>query len=433
STRERELESERNELLIKTEFFANKCSDFRNAKVLAETRSDELAKELKSKNEKILRLRKKLNRITDAKTRNDSNMKQFKEEIKQLQSKNTNLVSQGALKELSLTGYQTKYYKKMEEANSFQSRIKSLEEKLFSAQKDSSLKASGIDSLKSKITELERMKDELSLKVSELEHLKSEDISEPTVGGDVEKNMQSDEQSSITKSDDISAISEPIKNLSQYFIRKKNMDQVRKIDGNISDHTRHDGITEPSKVDTEISSKINEETNINEISKDILLVQEIKNVTPHLAQLENHTSSLIESHPQISVGGIEAIPAVARTLMSPLSAYIFLILLIIAVMWFVVLRRTWGLKRKSEQMQDVCKEPSSPLYTDCIVTHSFMVVGMRFRGGHKFKKSDTITLEPEPSNTYDKNAIKIMVDGIHKAYVAKDENMSRYTTSIEGL
>ncbi|CAJ0643343.1 6186_t:CDS:2 [Entrophospora sp. SA101] len=71
-----------------------------------------------------------------------------------------------------------------------------------------------------------------------------------------------------------------------------------------------------------------------------------------------------------------------------------------------------------------CKEPSSPLYTDCIVTHSFMVVGMRFRGGHKFKKSDTITLEPEPSNTYDKNAIKVMVDGIHKAYVAKDENVS---------
>ncbi|CAJ0843184.1 20226_t:CDS:1 [Entrophospora sp. SA101] len=71
-----------------------------------------------------------------------------------------------------------------------------------------------------------------------------------------------------------------------------------------------------------------------------------------------------------------------------------------------------------------CKEPSSPLYTDCIVTHSFMVVGMRFRGGHKFKKSDTITLEPEPSNTYDKNVIKIMVDGIHKAYVAKDENVS---------
>ena len=71
-----------------------------------------------------------------------------------------------------------------------------------------------------------------------------------------------------------------------------------------------------------------------------------------------------------------------------------------------------------------CKEISSLLYTDCIVTHSFMVVGMRFRGGHKFKKSDIITLELEPSNSYDKNAIKVMVDGIHKAYVAKNENVS---------
>ena len=71
-----------------------------------------------------------------------------------------------------------------------------------------------------------------------------------------------------------------------------------------------------------------------------------------------------------------------------------------------------------------CKELSPLLYTDRIVTNSFMVVGMRFRGGHKFKKSDIITLELEPSNTYDKNAIKVMVDGIHKAYVAKNENVS---------
>jgi len=353
STRERELESERNELLIKTEFFANKCSDFRNAKVLAETRSDELAKELKSKNEKILRLRKKLNRITDAKTRNDSNMKQLKEEIKQLQSKNTNLVSQGALKELSLTGYQTKYYKKMEEANSFQSRIKSLEEKLFSAQKDSSLKASGIDSLKSKITELERMKDELSLKVSELEHLKSENISEPTVGGDNEKNTQSNEQSSITKSDDISAVLEPIKNLSQYFIRKKNMDQAGKIDTIVLDHTDDKSTSIPEEsvirgydsypsVDTEIIPNVSDKIDISKTNNNILV------------QPENNMSPLIESNTQMGPGP-EALPlpAVASTLMSPLSAYIFLILLIIAVMWFVVLRRTWGLKRKSEQMQDV--------------------------------------------------------------------------------
>jgi hypothetical protein len=53
-----------------------------------------------------------------------------------------------------------------------------LEEKFFSAQKDSSLKASGIDSLKSKITELECMKGELTSKVNELELLKTEVISQ---------------------------------------------------------------------------------------------------------------------------------------------------------------------------------------------------------------------------------------------------------------
>ncbi|CAG8496877.1 23642_t:CDS:1, partial [Racocetra persica] len=71
-----------------------------------------------------------------------------------------------------------------------------------------------------------------------------------------------------------------------------------------------------------------------------------------------------------------------------------------------------------------CKEVSLPLYADCIVIRSFMVVGMRFHSGRKFKKSDIITLEPEPSNIYDINAIKVIVDGIHKAYIAKNENES---------
>ncbi|CAG8651135.1 8248_t:CDS:2, partial [Racocetra persica] len=39
-----------------------------------------------------------------------------------------------------------------------------------------------------------------------------------------------------------------------------------------------------------------------------------------------------------------------------------------------------------------------------------MVVEIRFRGGHKFKKSDIITLEPEPSNIHDINAIKVIVN-----------------------
>ncbi|CAG8625328.1 1636_t:CDS:1 [Ambispora gerdemannii] len=70
------------------------------------------------------------------------------------------------------------------------------------------------------------------------------------------------------------------------------------------------------------------------------------------------------------------------------------------------------------------KEISSSLYIDCIVTHSFIMVGMRFRSDHKFKKSDTITLKLEPLNTYDKNAIKVIVYSIHKVYVAKDKNIN---------
>ncbi|CAG8711345.1 2328_t:CDS:2, partial [Scutellospora calospora] len=77
-SRERELESQCNELLLKTKFFANKCSEFRNAKALAE---------------------KKLNRYINDKNQNDLIKKQLKEEIKELKSKNTNL-----------TEYKAKYY-----------------------------------------------------------------------------------------------------------------------------------------------------------------------------------------------------------------------------------------------------------------------------------------------------------------------------------
>ncbi|CAG8834868.1 18177_t:CDS:1, partial [Racocetra persica] len=40
SSRERELESQCNELLLETKFFTNKCSEFRNTKAFAEARSD---------------------------------------------------------------------------------------------------------------------------------------------------------------------------------------------------------------------------------------------------------------------------------------------------------------------------------------------------------------------------------------------------------
>ena len=131
------------------------------------------------------------------------------------------------------------------------------------------------------------------------------------------------------------------------------MDQAGKIDTIVLDHTDDKSTSIPEEsvirgydsypsVDTEIIPNVSDKIDISKTNNNILV------------QPENNMSPLIESNTQMGPGP-EALPlpAVASTLMSPLSAYIFLILLIIAVMWFVVLRRTWGLKRKSEQMQDV--------------------------------------------------------------------------------
>ncbi|RIB03540.1 hypothetical protein C2G38_2224776 [Gigaspora rosea] len=90
----------------------SQCNE--NTKALAEVQSDVITKELEKKNDKILHLQKKLNRYINDKNQNDLIKKQLKEEIKELKSKNTNL-----------TEYKSKYYSKLEEANSFQFRIKS--------------------------------------------------------------------------------------------------------------------------------------------------------------------------------------------------------------------------------------------------------------------------------------------------------------------
>ncbi|CAG8618386.1 23925_t:CDS:2 [Racocetra persica] len=89
---------------------------------------------------------------------------------------------------------------------------------------------------------------------------------------------------------------------------------------------------------------------------------------------------------------------------------------------YIALQDSSEIVSYNAKLQDSCKEVSSPLYADCIVIRSFIVVGMRFCGGHKFKKSDIITLEPELSNMHVINAIKVIVDGIYKAYVAKNKN-----------
>ncbi|RIB29844.1 hypothetical protein C2G38_2154350 [Gigaspora rosea] len=219
-------------------------------------------------------------------------------EHKQIQNENTNLISHNAQKDIYIAESKAENVMKSKKIKSLEFMIKILE------------------------TELENIENELKLKANQLECLKSEAILKPVIGGDDEKN--------ITKSDNISLGST---DLSKYFIRGKNIDQTEKTDGNILTYT-NDEITELSKNDTETNSKVSNETSISEISGD-------------------NMSALIESNSQMGPG-LEALPlpAVASTLMSPLSAYIFLALLIIAVMWFVVLRRARGLGRKNEGFRD---------------------------------------------------------------------------------
>lgn len=51
-------------------------------------------------------------------------------------------------------------------------------------------------------------------------------------------------------------------------------------------------------------------------------------------------------------------------------------------------------------------------------------VGMRFRGNHRFTENDEIKLEPEDNNSYDPNAVKVLVlkenEWKHVAYCDRD-------------
>jgi hypothetical protein len=63
-----------------------------------------------------------------------------------------------------------------------------------------------------------------------------------------------------------------------------------------------------------------------------------------------------------------------------------------------------------------------PYAVDNEVEIKFYSVGMRYYGDHVFTMDDDIRLEKEDDNPHDSNAIKVMVDGVHKAYVSKIEN-----------
>ncbi|KAF0382172.1 hypothetical protein F8M41_011976 [Gigaspora margarita] len=117
---------------------------------------------------------------------------------------------ENAHKDNSLVESKAKHATKLEKIKLLQNEIKLLKGKLDLFQKDSSKKGSEIMFLKSKIVEL-------ALKIGELEHLKFEKILEAIIGRDNKKNTQSEEQSSITKSDNISALlqSRPLDNKSE--------------------------------------------------------------------------------------------------------------------------------------------------------------------------------------------------------------------------
>ncbi|CAH1769906.1 1628_t:CDS:1, partial [Entrophospora sp. SA101] len=166
----------------------------------------------------------------------DQERKKWSKKLGGVVVENQNLQFENASKAISLAESEAKYDIKLKEIKLLRDEMKLLKGKLDLSQKDSSKKGSEIESLKSKIVEL-------ALQISELERLKPEDISKSIIGGDVEgqslivptiKNTQSEEQSSITKFDDISAVIEPSKNLSKYFIRGKSMNQAEKNDTEIN-------------------------------------------------------------------------------------------------------------------------------------------------------------------------------------------------------
>ncbi|CAJ0625551.1 3310_t:CDS:2 [Entrophospora sp. SA101] len=152
--------------------------------------------------------------------------------------------------------------------------------KLDDIQNALSEKSKEAKSLQTKVKKLEKMKDKLSLKVSELEHLKSDAISRVLPLG--EAISGGGEGSSLISS----AIVEPLDLL------KKNMRRDTKI--------------------PEYAIKISED-NPGTLPHNMRSIESLV----HIPQIKNVSEIEHEPHPQISMGGMEAIPAMASTILSP--------------------------------------------------------------------------------------------------------------------
>ncbi|CAG8722595.1 22468_t:CDS:2, partial [Gigaspora rosea] len=203
-----------------------------------ESQSNELLLELN-----FSLINKKLNRYINDKNQNDLIKKQNKEEIKELKSKNT-----------SLTEYKSKYYSKLEEANSFQSRIKSLEEELSLTQKYSSKKDSEIMTLKA----------ELALKNDGFERLKLDTISAELAWP----------KSVITEGNEKNKLN---KSLTKYFVPKK-------IDDKIQPSSKISLEVSNTEIGKDTQSGVSSIFNILEPIDTECQVQEKKNIIPYLTQ-----------------------------------------------------------------------------------------------------------------------------------------------------
>ncbi|RIB15230.1 hypothetical protein C2G38_2143676 [Gigaspora rosea] len=236
------------------------------------------------------RIQRDLNRSNKDKEKLSKHTFQLIEEVKRLRVDNTNLTSQITRSRISHNEYKARYDLQLKKIKSLQIMIKILEDKLtsaqkdaFSIQKDSSKKDSEIMSIKA---ELEHIKSELASKIDELEQLKSDTISRSVITGGDEENKSN-------------------KSLTKYFMHKK-------IDTIIPAHTDNGNIhiSKSPKIDNKIqpSSEICPEVGDTEISR---IGDPCFEETPKGLQCnKDSTISLNETYPQISMGEVEAIPAV---------------------------------------------------------------------------------------------------------------------------
>src|SRR5437764_416168 len=219
--------------------------------------NSKFSKNIKQENAQLQRNLKQADTDTQ---RIRSHALQLISEIKRLREEISVHKSQNNRQQIAMNDYNIKLHdiqnalsEKSKEAKLLQTKVKKLGGNLTSAQKNSSMKeetklrisdSSEVLFLKSKLAELEQMKDELSLKVSELERLKSDDISrvlplgEAISGGGEGLSLISSAivepldllKKNIANSNVISAVDKPKPDFSKFLKRRNNMDQTEKID-----------------------------------------------------------------------------------------------------------------------------------------------------------------------------------------------------------